>query len=357
MNTHWSNFVFYPGMLLVLLFALWSGYVFLALSLVLVLDSLSIGRVNKWLRKNCSPIVFQSIFFSYLLVLPLFFAVFTRTFLIDFFYVPSSSMEHSLFPGEYVLINKVGYGAKVPLQWQAWPIIGNFMGSYHNKKPACKSLPALSIYERGDIIVFNNPFGEAPFLIKRIIGLPGDTVRIINGSVLINGHPIEEHPDCTYDYQYTAPPKRKEVISLSNAQYAALSPAEQKKLNKVIEQGETSEQFIFPSAKQEQWNIDQYGPVLVPAKGLRLSSVELQQPAFLETIENHEKHFSNPPSPNNSSNINYTIQQNYYFVLGDNRRHSTDSRNLGFVPENHVQGKMVGVVSKKRGVRWSKNKG
>jgi signal peptidase I len=345
MKIHWSIICFTTGALLILLFSIWSGFIGPALVLLLVVDSLTTQQVSKWLKKRCSTQFFDGLLFSYLLALPLFIAVFIRTFLIDFYYVPSSSMEHSLFPEEYVLVDKVSYGAKVPQQWQAWPIVNNLFDSSVEVLASRKRLRAFSSYKRGDVIVFNNPLEETPFMIKRIIGLPGDTVRVVDGKVFINGQPMKDHPNFTFDYRDTTQGKRKKPVSLSNAEYAALPPSEKKRLQKVILRNAGFEHFIFPAGKQDYWTIDQYGPLTVPHKGQQLSPAETQQPAFQETIEKYEKPIPHHLAPADSS---YLFQQDYFFVMGDNRHHSTDSRNLGFVPASHVQGKMVGIISKKR---------
>lgn len=343
MNIHRSILLFATGALPVLLFVIWSGFIWPALILLLVVDSLTTKWIGKSLKKRSSNQFFEGLLFSYLLALPLFISVFIRTFLIDFYYVPSSSMEHSLFPGDYVLINKVSYGAKVPFRWQAWPVVNNLFDN--GIEASHKHLRAFSDYQRGDVIVFDNPLEDTPFMIKRIIGLPGDTVRIIDGKVFINGHPTADHPNFTFDYWDTAQKKRKETISLSNAEYEALSAAEKSRYQKVIFRDTKYEHFIFPAGKQDFWTIDQYGPLAVPQKGQKLSASEIQQPAFQETIKKYESPASEDLSRTEGS---YLIQQDYFFVMGDNRHHSTDSRNLGFVPASHVHGKMIGLFSKKR---------
>ena len=90
-----------------------------------------------------------------------------RAFFIDAFKIPSGSMEHTLLVGDFLLVNKLAYGAEVP-----------FTGT---------RLPALKAPARGDVIVFVYPVDPSKNYVKRLIGLPGDTVRMRRGTVILNG--------------------------------------------------------------------------------------------------------------------------------------------------------------------------
>jgi len=99
-------------------------------------------------------------------------ALFIRTFIAQPFKIPTSSMEPAFVPGDRIFVNKFIYGAKLPFTDIRLPKI---------KEP-----------ERGDIIVFRSPVERKKFLVKRLVGLPGDTVEIKNKRILINGELLRE---------------------------------------------------------------------------------------------------------------------------------------------------------------------
>jgi len=99
-------------------------------------------------------------------------ALFIRTFVVQAFKIPSGSMEPTLLVGDHILVNKFIYGVKLP-----------FIN---------KTIIPISEPERGDVIVFIYPVDESKDFIKRVIGLPGDTVEIIGKKILINGNPYAD---------------------------------------------------------------------------------------------------------------------------------------------------------------------
>ena len=155
-------------------------------------------------------------------------ALFIRTFVVQAFKIPSGSMEPTLLVGDHILVNKFVYGVKIP-----------FVRS---------TLVPIGEPDRGDVIVFIYPVDKSKDFIKRVIGLPGDTIRIEGRRIVINGKPYED----THGFYTTS------------------------------SRGGTPERPNF-------------GPVTVP--------------------------------------------KDSYFVLGDNRDQSYDSRFWGFVPEESIKGK------------------
>jgi signal peptidase I len=104
------------------------------------------------------------------ILIALILAMFVRTFIVQAFKIPTGSMRPTLLEGDIILVNKFIYGAKVP---------------FVNLK-----LPKVREPKRGDVIVFIYPDNPKKDYIKRLIGLPGDTVEIKSGSVYINGKPL-----------------------------------------------------------------------------------------------------------------------------------------------------------------------
>jgi signal peptidase I len=331
------------GALAILLFVIWSGQILTALCLALILDSFTFRRLNKKLQDQLPTTIYEILTYLYALLLPIFLAIFIRTFLFDYYFVPSGSMEHTLFANDYILINKFCYGPKVPSRLQDLPIIGAFYDRPGTGPRPHKDLRAFSSLKTNDIIVFDTPFGADPFLVKRIIGVPGDTLEIIAGQVYINHRPLTGFPELTFDYADTTHSGRQEAVSLSDQEFQALPAEEKANYQQVIKNNYGYEDLIFPAGKQEEWTIDNYGPILIPGISVALSAGEAQLPAYRETIEKYEL-----PLPAGQAADRFRFQQDYYFVMGDNRHHSVDSRSFGFVPATYIQGKMIGVFSMKR---------
>jgi signal peptidase I len=178
-------------------------------------------------------------------------ALFATTFVVQAFKIPSQSMEPTLLVGDHLLVNKFIFGGH---------------GSWYEKL-----LPYRLIHQ-GDIIVFKFPFDDHPHYVKRVIGIPGDQIRIVQQRVFVNGRPLEE-PYVVHDA-------------------SARDPF-----------GDN-----FPPA-------DPYGF----AGGLR--------PEWVDTISNYVQ------------NGALVVPANHYFVMGDNRDHSWDSRYWGFVDRDAVMGR------------------
>jgi signal peptidase I len=184
-------------------------------------------------------------------------AVFVITFVVQAFQIPSPSMENTLLVGDYLLVNKLCYGG----------------GSLWD------SLMPYRKVQRGDIVVFNYPVNPAQHFVKRVIGVPGDRVRLINKQVFINGHPLKE----PYA-RFTRPADdlfRDDFPRLDVLQ--GLTPEWWLQLRKLVEDG----QLIVP--------------------------------------------------------------EGHYFVMGDNRDDSSDSRYWGFVPKANILGRPLLIYWSVRG--------
>ncbi len=123
-------------------------------------------EVEKKRRKSLTREYAEAIVIAILLALVI------RTFVIQAFTIPSGSMMDTLLVGDYILVNKFIYGSEIP---------------FTNLR-----LPGIRQPQRGDIIVFKYPQDESRDFIKRVIGVPGDTVRVRDNQVFINGQPLDE---------------------------------------------------------------------------------------------------------------------------------------------------------------------
>ncbi len=234
-------------------------------------------------------------------------AFFIITFVVQNTRIPTGSMEDTILVGDFVLVNKFIYGSSSPKYIPFTEIqIPHF------------SLPAIKDPKPGDIVVFEFP-GSRDVLkaeelgvnyVKRCIGTPGDTIQIIDKVVFVNGKEFWIPPHIKY-LNYMAKPKN------------------------------LVEPRIFP--KGMPWNEDNYGPLVVPYKGykisLNLSNVEqwynLIDREFGKRVV---KIINNTVTIEGKPVTEYTFKKNYYFMMGDNRDDSLDSRFWGFVPRDMVVG-------------------
>lgn len=235
-------------------------------------------------------------------------ALFLRTCVVEAYRIPSESMEHTLRVGDFLLANKFIYGARTP---SAIPFTDV-------KLPEVR-FPAFSDPRRGDIMVFElPPYARTQYsyssynYVKRCIGLPGDTVVIVDRRVYVNG-----------DY----------VPPLPTA----------KKSERNIVPGSYGDPRIFP--RGSGFNEDNYGPVVVPAAG-EVVSLDTNSFFVLKDIiryEGHEVALSDEGTVmlDSVAATSYRIKRDYYFVMGDNRENSLDSRFWGFVPADRLVGKVM----------------
>ncbi len=236
-------------------------------------------------------------------------AVLIKSFLIEADKIPTTSMENTLLAGDIILINKASYSMDTPMYIPLTYIEIPRLRLFQISKP-----------RHNDVIVFKFPGfnnqlypGEDVDYIKRIIGCPGDTVSIVNRIVYING-------------KKQIPPHLA-IISKSGIQKKGIRGYQ-----------------IYPPGKN--WNEDNYGPLTVPYRGevIAINAENISRWQALIDRELNRKAVSVEGSVitiNGTPVRNYTIKKNYYFVLGDNRTNSLDSRFWGFVPFDDIIGKAV----------------
>lgn len=216
-------------------------------------------------------------------------------------------MAETILSGDFVLVNKFIYSIQTP---SAIPLTNI-------------TIPRLKLFsfrepERNEVIVFQFPGSQNEIypsqhltLVKRLVGLPGDNIWIIDKEVIVNNSRFENPP--------------KAILKKERSQ----------------NYGEADDR-IFPSGKN--WNKDYYGPIVVPKIGMKID-INPQNINNWESIINRElgkKVVSVEGSVimiNGKPSRQYIFTKNYYFVLGDNRDQSSDSRYWGFVPEDLIIGR------------------
>ena len=367
-------------------------------------------------------------------------ATLVHTYFIQPYVIPTGSLEKTLRVGDFLFVSKFHYGARAPMTTIAAPMVHDTLPvlgvrSYLNKPqlPYFR-LPGFKKIKRNEIVVFswpadtvriffkkeagvNKPIDKKSNYVKRCVGVPGDSLAVIDGYVHINGQQtvLPDRAMPQYDYMaYSSKGVSSRLLKelgvtnfnrtyltpqLNQNQYdqiskyllgsrrgnsgnielitnhlgipakairsAGLSLKEQTdrrrlltmtedlatQLNgnaaidsvvKIIEPKGKTGNNIFPQDNSYAWNNDNFGPIYIPEKGktvpLNLESLPLYKKIIKDYEGNTISVDGNQISINGQKTDTYTFKQDYYWMMGDNRHNSEDSRTWGYVPENHIVG-------------------
>lgn len=272
----------------------------LILGAIWLLDKLLLKqKQSKGLEKSTAPVRWAYDFFPILAIV-----LVVRSFLIEPFNIPSSSMVPTLYTGDFIAVNKYAYGIRLPLV---------------NTKVLDLGAP-----QHGDVVVFRYPENPKIYYIKRVIGVGGDTVSFNNGQLSVNGKAIATTPaNFTPDPKMTAqlyPPGKTETGELVTAEQAAqLGKQEELSAKYVQESPSSNHQHLVRYLGDKNWF--QYASFLQQASPQLMASQGQQW--------------------------QLTVPKGHYFVMGDNRDRSADGRFWGFVPDENLAGKAVYVWTHK----------
>lgn len=381
-------------------------------------------------------------------------ATLVHTYFIQPYVIPTGSLEKTLRIGDFLFVSKFHYGARVPITTIAAPMVHDtipglgirsyvadvdpktYKNSILNKThlPYMR-LPGVTKIDRNDIVVFSwpadtvyrffrkergvkKPIDKKSNYVKRCVGIPGDSLAVIDGYVYINGKQtvLPDRAKPQYDYMaysqkgvsskllkelgvtdfnriYISPPLNQNQLNQiipyllgrreSKAQNAEIlitnhlgiptsvirkaglslkeqtdrqrlltmteDLAEKLKSNAAIDsvvkiispKGEKGYN-IFPQDDSYAWNNDNFGPIYLPEKGKTVALDLEVLPLYKKIIKDYEGNTlsvdGNQISINGKVTDTYTFKQDYYWMMGDNRDHSEDSRTWGYVPEDHIVG-------------------
>ena len=272
----------------------------LILGAIWLLDKLVLKqKQSKGLDKSTAPVRWAYDFFPILAIV-----LVVRSFLIEPFNIPSSSMVPTLYTGDFIAVNKYAYGIRLPLV---------------NTKVLDLGAP-----QHGDVVVFRYPENPKIYYIKRVIGVGGDTVSFNNGQLSVNGKAIATTPaNFTPDPKMTAqlyPPGKTETGELVTAEQAAqLGNQEEQTAQYVQESPSSNHQHLVRYLGDKNWF--QYASFLQQASPQLMVSQGQQW--------------------------QIKVPEGHYFVMGDNRDRSADGRFWGFVPDENLAGKAVYVWTHK----------
>ena len=378
-------------------------------------------------------------------------ATIVHNYLIQPYIIPTGSLEKSLLIGDFLFVSKFHYGARAPMTAVSFPMVHDTIPviktKSYLKKPQLPyfRLPALQKIKRNDIVVFSwpadtvrqffvrekrvdKPIDKKSNYVKRCVGIPGDTLEIIDGFIHTNGikNILPERAEVQYTFNAYAKKgvsSRKlldegfedfdriyKIENITESSFQQIIPyitgrrgttdnfyvytgskglptdlirklglrvsetlevdkqltitlEEADKLRKItwidsvkqrINSIKVPNESFFPNKIPYDWNEDNFGPLLIPKKEMSIELTRDNLPLYKKIIQEYEgNQLELTPTQikiNGEIASTYTFKKDYYWMMGDNRHKSEDSRFWGFVPDDHIVGKPVFIWFSIKGI-------
>lgn len=257
-----------------------------------------------------------------------------RVFVFGSYRIPTDSMEPAIIPGDYVLVNKLAYGAR----------LFDLFDAVEGKKVNIRRAPGYTRIKNNDVVVFHIPHPDtwdriemdmSKYFIKRCIGVPGDTLRIINGFYVINADTGKRYGNIAAERQLSRTTKEQLHDGVFHA---------------------------FPWDSTLDWNIKDFGPLYIPRKGDKIVLDRINSLLYKKIIE-WEKGYSltlgkDTLWDNATPLPSYIFSHNYFFMGGDKVENSQDSRYWGLLPDDLIVGKASFIWKSKEPysgkIRWKR---
>lgn len=325
-------------------------------------------------------------------------ATLVHTYVMQPFVIPSSSLEKTLLVGDFLFVSKIHYGARTPMTAVAAPMVHDAIPLTGLKSYLTEPqlpyyrFPGFESIERNDIVVFNwpadtltiidnpnskpiyKPLDKRSNYVKRCVGLPGDKFEVRDGYVYTNGiqNDLPDRAKLQFSYivrtkggrfndqylhdTYDITDGYSYIDNQGTCVFPAVTDEAAEKLKNhpnvlsvdkyLIPKG-TTDNSVFPHAENYKWNNFNFGPITIPAKGATVNLTKENLPLYKRAISEYEGQNLTVKGDqimiDGKAVTSYTFNQDYYWMMGDNRGNSQDSRSWGFVPYDHVLGKPVFV--------------
>jgi signal peptidase I len=309
-------------------------------------------------------------------------ATLIRGLVVEAYTIPTSSMEKSMMVGDFLFVNKLAYGPRMPITPISFPFAHNTMPVIGGKsylewiKLPYYRLPGFTTIKRNDVVVFNypmedfRPVDKQENYIKRCIGVSGDTIEVRNAQVYLNGKPGWDPPNMQNEYlvKTDGSPINDEILKEMDVTEGGpanepavfdyhLTAANAEKMShmknvinitqNIYPKGQVADPLFPYDPDHFPYNVDNYGPLVIPKKGVTVNITPENMAIYKRIITVYEGNKDVDTMEVKDNKVffdgkeitQYTFKMNYYWMMGDNRHNSADSRYWGFVPEDHIVGK------------------